>query len=48
MGAYGGTSSASMSEWPVQGDINRNGVVNLADFVILANDWLDSLPWFGE
>ncbi len=48
MGAYGGTDSASMSEWPVKGDINRNGVTNLADFVIVANDWLDSLPWFGE
>ena len=48
MGAYGGMGSASMSEWPVKGDINRNGVVNLADFAILANNWLDSLPWFGE
>ena len=48
MGAYGGTGSASMSEWPVKGDINRNGIANLADFAILANDWLDSLPWFGE
>ena len=48
VGAYGRTGSASMSAWPVKGDINRNGVVNLADFVILANDWLNSLPWFGE
>lgn len=48
VGAYGRTGSASMSVWPVKGDINRNGVVNLADFVILANDWLNSLPWFGE
>lgn len=48
MGAYGGTGSASMSEWPLDGDINRNGVANLADFAILANDWLNGLPWFGE
>ncbi len=48
MGAYGGTGSASMSEWPVKGDINRDGIVNLADSAIVANDWLNSLPWFGE
>lgn len=48
MGAYGGTASASMSEWPIEGDINRNGIVNIGDLAILSRDWLSSLPWFVE
>ena len=45
MGAYGQTQQASMSEWPLKHDSNRDAKVNLADFAKLANEWLDSLPW---
>ena len=45
MGAYGGTTQASRSEWPFAGDLNLDGIVNLADFAILAEDWLEGLPW---
>jgi hypothetical protein len=45
MGAYGGTAYASMSEWPIQEDNNRDGRVNLKDFAMLANKWLAGLPW---
>jgi len=45
MGAYGGTPYASMSEWPVAGDVNHDGVVDLVDMAIICNDWLFVLPW---
>jgi len=45
MGAYGGTPFASMSQWPLRSDVDRNGVVNWNDFALLAESWLDSLPW---
>lgn len=45
MGAYGGRAYASMSEWPVRGDINRDGVCNLLDFAILTEDWLWQADW---
>jgi parallel beta-helix repeat protein len=45
MGAYGGTPYASMSEWPLAGDINHDGVVDLVDMAIFCNDWLSFLPW---
>ncbi|MBN1764067.1 MAG: right-handed parallel beta-helix repeat-containing protein [Sedimentisphaerales bacterium] len=45
IGAYGGTAYASMSLWPLQQDGNRDGIVNLEDFVMLAQEWLSSLPW---
>ncbi len=48
MGAYGGTGYASMSEWPVNGDVNRDGVVDLIDFAILSQNWLASLPWVQQ
>ena len=48
MGAYGGTTSASMSEWPIKGDINRDGVVNTVDFAIVAENWLDATVWWAE
>lgn len=44
MGAFGGTPEASMSDWPLAGDINRDGVVNFADLAILCQDWLKQLP----
>ncbi|MBN2272133.1 MAG: right-handed parallel beta-helix repeat-containing protein [Sedimentisphaerales bacterium] len=40
MGAYGGTSYASMSEWALRGDINHDGIVNMIDFSIFADYWL--------
>jgi len=41
MGAFGGTPFASMSEtkW-LDGDINHDGRVNLADLAMLAENWL--------
>jgi predicted outer membrane repeat protein len=44
MGAFGGTPEASMSDWPLAGDINRDGVVNFADLALLCQDWLKKLP----
>ena len=40
MGAYGGTSYASMSEWALRGDINYDGIVNMIDFTIFGDYWL--------
>jgi Tol biopolymer transport system component len=45
IGAYGGTPFASMSDWPIAGDVNRDGVVDLADMAIFCNEWLSALPW---
>ena len=45
MGAYGGTAYASLSDWALAGDINRDGEVNIADFAIVAEDWLGKLAW---
>ena len=45
MGAYGGTPYASMSEWPIAADVNRDGVVDLEDLAIFCNEWLSALPW---
>jgi hypothetical protein len=42
MGAYGGTPEASRSErqWLI-GDINHDGVVDMLDFGLLADNWLN-------
>jgi len=45
MGAYGGTAQASMSEWPIASDVNRDGKVDFKDIAILVAEWLTSLPW---
>ena len=45
IGAYGRTAYASRSEWPIYGDVNRDGVMNLLDFTIIIEDWLEKLPW---
>ena len=45
MGAYGGTPYASMSRWPLRGDVNEDGLVNVKDFALVAETWLESLPW---
>jgi len=42
MGAYGGTPFASMSEWEIKADMNYDGVVNMIDFSIFADYWLES------
>jgi len=46
MGAYGNTYFASMNEWPLKGDINRNGVVNILDYGLGMQDWLKEMPWY--
>jgi len=45
IGAYGGTPYASMSEWPLTGDLNHDGVVNLLDLALTGDAWLTALPW---
>jgi hypothetical protein len=45
MGAFGGTPFASMSEWPIAGDTNRDGKVDFADLAAFCNEWLSALPW---
>lgn len=45
MGAYGNTPYASMSEWPLEGDLNRDGKVNFVDFAKMGEDWLGKLDW---
>lgn len=48
MGAFGGTPQASMSEWPLAGDLNRDGRVDFADLAILLDQWLEELPALSE
>jgi hypothetical protein len=45
MGVYGGTAYASMSEWPLKSDTDRDGRVSMMDFAILAGEWLEELDW---
>jgi len=45
MGAYGGTPYASMSEWSLPADVNRDTVVNFRDIAAVAEQWLEKLPW---
>ncbi|MHC4617628.1 MAG: hypothetical protein ACYTEQ_07725, partial [Planctomycetota bacterium] len=45
LGAHGNTAYASKSEWAIKGDLDRNGRVNMADFAILALDWLEEFEW---
>lgn len=45
MGAYGGTPYASMSEWQLKGDMNHDGTVNMKDFALLAENWLECTRW---
>ena len=45
IGDYGNTSQASMSEWPLPVDIDRNGRINFIDFSIMARNWLQKLDW---
>ena len=45
MGAFGGTYYASMSEWPLAADLNRDGVINLKDFALVAENWLSAMEW---
>lgn len=47
MGAFGGTPQASMSEWPLAGDLNRDRRVDFADLAILLDQWLEELPAVG-
>ncbi len=44
MGAFGGTPQASLSEWPLSADINRDGIVDANDLDILNEQWLNQLP----
>jgi hypothetical protein len=48
MGAYGDTPYASMSEWPIREDNNRDGIVNVIDFAMLADKWLETTGWVNQ
>jgi hypothetical protein len=45
MGAYGGTAYASMSECFSEADANCDGVVNMLDFAVMADKWLQAADW---
>lgn len=45
MGAYGSTPEASMGEWVLKGDLNRDGKINIADLSEIASEWLVQLQW---
>jgi len=40
MGAFGGSYYASMTEWLICGDVNGDGVTNMVDFSLMADNWL--------
>lgn len=44
MGAFGGTSEASMSDWPLAGDVNHDRIVDFRDLAIVEGQWLMGLP----
>ena len=46
MGAYGGTSHASLSDWPVITDIDQDRVDDMNDPAASSESWLDFLPWY--
>ncbi|MGE5296188.1 MAG: hypothetical protein ACM3VT_15300, partial [Solirubrobacterales bacterium] len=43
MGAFGGTPEASISRWPLTGDLDQDGSVDFRDLAILAEEWLSKL-----
>jgi len=45
MGAFGETPYASMSEWPLAGDKNYDGLTDFKDLTIFCNEWLSKLEW---
>jgi hypothetical protein len=45
MGAYGGTPYASMSEWSLAYDGNRDGKMDFKDLAGFCDEWLTTLPW---
>jgi len=45
MGAHGGTPYASRSRWPLEGDLNHDGLVDLRDFAVFTSEWLMAVPW---
>ncbi|UCG56976.1 MAG: hypothetical protein JSU70_19190 [Phycisphaerales bacterium] len=46
LGAYGGTAYASMSDWPLIGDVNQDGIVDMRDVALMTDNWLESMAWF--
>lgn len=45
IGAHGGTPFASRSRWPLEGDFNHDGLVDLHDFAVFTAEWLVAVPW---
>ncbi len=44
MGAFGGTREASMSDWPLVGDVNHDRIVDFRDMAVVEGQWLMKLP----
>lgn len=45
MGAYGGTNYASLSDHRIPGDVNYDGLVNMLDVALVAENWLTQAAW---
>jgi len=45
LGAYGRGPTASLSERSVPGDVNGDGLVNMLDIALIADNWLQSAGW---
>ncbi|MCK4294963.1 MAG: hypothetical protein KAY65_17325 [Planctomycetes bacterium] len=45
IGAYGGTPYASMSEWPLSHDKNKDGRMDFRDLASFCDEWLLELRW---
>jgi len=45
IGAYGGTSQASLSHWKIPGDFNYDGIVDFMDLAVFCQNWLATFPW---
>ncbi|MFI4910394.1 MAG: hypothetical protein ACIAQZ_01865 [Sedimentisphaeraceae bacterium JB056] len=45
MGAYGGTMEASRGDWTLEGDFNRDGIVDMSDLAKLTANWLNTIEW---
>ena len=46
VGVFANTEYASMSEWRIPEDQNRDGIVNFNDIALTANRWLERMGWY--
>jgi hypothetical protein len=48
IGAYGGTAYASMSDWPIERELNYDQVVDFDDLLLLIERWLNTVDWTAQ